>query len=112
MLRWTTTPAIPAKPSPYSARHAHSRPNQPIALGPGGLYTVIFRQSVVAVGVLLALQYSLNLLAWFALLGGPLSGHFSIRALHRGISADLLIMTVPILIAAALFMRLEAVEER
>ena len=32
MLRWTTTPAIPAKPSPYSARHAHSRPNQPIAL--------------------------------------------------------------------------------
>ena len=73
-----------------------------------GKYQFVVQQSLVATGVLLLIQYSLLLNAWFNLSAGPLSGQFSVKVLHDGIQAQQLQITVSTILLLTLFTRVSA----
>lgn len=71
---------------------------------------VVFRESLVAAGVLLLVQYSLTATAWFGLGAGPLAGLLVPAIRHAGISANVLVLALPFALAPVLFLRLRAEE--
>jgi hypothetical protein len=73
-----------------------------------GKFHFVVQQSLVAIGVLLFIQYAQLLNTWFNLDAGPLSGQFSVKVLHGGIQAQQLQFTIPALLARALFTRVSA----
>lgn len=81
----------------------------PSALGfrlVNGNFQFEFQQSLVAVGVLLLIQYALALNLWHLLGAGPQGGNFSVKVLHSGIQAQRIRVTFSSLLVLALFMRL------
>lgn len=73
-----------------------------------GNFQFDLQQSLVSIGVLLIIQYSLALNLWHALGVGPLAGSFSVKVLHPGIQAQQLRVTVSSLLVLAMFLRLSA----
>ncbi len=72
-----------------------------------GRFHVPFRQARAVVGALLVLQYTLSLTgSWWASSSGPLAGMFQFKERHRGISANEYVVSIPLIVALFLFVRL------
>lgn len=72
-----------------------------------GRFHVPFRQARTVVGALLVLQYTLSLTgSWWATSNGSLGGMFQFTERHRGISANEYVVSIPLIVALFLFVRL------
>ena len=72
---------------------------------------MFFTQSLAATGVLLALYYGFNLQAFFLFGTGVLAGLLRMRTEHAGLSVDLIVVSIAVLLALQMYVQLRATEK-